>query len=79
MSAKVTKVAITRIYAEIRTSLGIKRLQVDTSMLEEQITKNVAALMANAFATLLVTASAGHKPSICIRTGFSFQMPRKIS
>jgi len=32
--------------------------------------------MARAFFTVLVTASAGHRPSIWISTGFSFQMPR---
>jgi hypothetical protein len=48
----------------MRTSVGIKRLQLDTSTLEQQITKKVAALMARAFFTLLVTASAGHNPSI---------------
>jgi di/tricarboxylate transporter len=38
-----------------------------------------AALIASAFFTVLVTASAGQRPSIWINTGFSFQIPRSKS
>jgi hypothetical protein len=54
-------------------------LNVDTRMLEQSNTKNVASPMARLFSTVFVTASAGHRPRSWIRTGFSRQMPRMKS
>ena len=45
MSARVTKVAMTRMYDEMRTSLGMNRLQLETNTLEQQITKVHMATM----------------------------------
>ena len=54
-------------------------LNIDTSRLDPHRTKNVASPMAMLLATVFVTASAGHRPSIWISTGFSRQMPRTRS
>ncbi len=75
-STIVTNVAMIRMYAEIRTSPGMRRLSEETSRLEPSSTKNVATPIAMLLATVLVTASVGHSPSICTSTGFSRHTPR---
>ncbi len=53
-----------RMNVGIRTSLGTHFLVSDTSRLEPVSTKKVARPMARLLATVLVTARAGHRPSI---------------
>ena len=59
----------------MRTCLGIHLRSDETSRLEPTSTKVVAAPMASALMAEFVTASAGHRPSSWMKTGFSRQSP----
>ncbi len=75
MSATDTKVAMIMMYDVIRISPGMNRLSRETKKLEPMSTNVVAAPMASAFATVLVTARVGQSPSIWTSTGLSVQRP----
>src|SRR3990170_6733476 len=63
----------------MRTSFGTRRLTSDTRKLEPTRTKKVAIPMTTEFATELVTASVGQRPSNWMSTGFSRQNPLRRS
>jgi hypothetical protein len=44
-------------------------------MLDMTSTNSVASPMASAFLAVFDTASTGHMPRACTKTGFSFQIP----
>ena len=59
----------------MRTCLGMKRRGARRGSSSRQSTNVVAAPIASALTAVLVTASIGHMPSTCTKTGFSFQRP----
>ncbi len=72
----VTKEAIVRMNMGTRMDLGI-HLRHDEMVNSEQVsTKAKAKVMPMALTTLTETASTGHNPSIRMKTGFSFKIPR---
>src|ERR1019366_4020656 len=79
MSARVTNVAMMRMYDVIRTSFAMYFRKSETNSPDPTSTNVVAMPIASPLASTFVTAIVGHIPRNWTRTGFSRPMPRHTS